>query len=93
MSRFLKTSSSGKKDTYKPEEFSYAPKINPLSEKLAQGENGRGRERWKHLYSDDKDKYVSREEQMRKIKADKEEEEIKECTFRPDMKYTDEFLK
>lgn len=30
---------------------------------------------------------------MQKAKEEREELEIKECTFKPDMTYTDEFLK
>lgn len=58
----LKTQSSvnlsKEKVPYNPnEESTFAPKINPHSEKLAAGENGRGKDWWRHLYKDDLKKY------------------------------------
>ena len=80
-------------NSYKKKAHRYVPTVNPESTRLSEGERGRGKDRWKYLYKDDLKKPERRLRQMEKAKKDSEDAELAPCTFKPDMEYTNNYLK
>lgn len=75
----------------KPEEFPhhFHPEMNPNSEEIVnlmkQGEDYSKNERWKYLYEYGRQKQMERRELADKIKEIKENEELMNNTYRPEI--------